>query len=481
MKNNGWKSIAGVMALVFSAGSMPGQVATPSAGLAYQGLIPVPNWATSGATAESVDLSSFNPVTSVLYYADKVAHGVIAIDTKTNSVLGWVPVPNCTGTSCPSGVQVAPDLQKLIVTDRATTVYIYDLNLPGTQPVAVTMPGPAADELDYDPIHHRVYIGNTTAPFYMTGIDLTGPNANTVVATLPLPGAAEQPRFNPVDGMIYITVPSVGVLIFDPNGGAAGTGALVTTYSIGDCSGNGNWIDPVTNTMLVGCNLVNGQAQFNLADGTVLARFPQATRDDVMGFNSNLRRWYSASGANGNDGGKCPATNAGNVFPIVGVYTAGTPTAPTATLVGAQCSGRGGSTLAVDPIHNNIFVPVAQYPLDPSSADAGNPGIMVFHDPTAPPQTTPAHSQAPLGSYGTADFAVQSRTMNVTATLKGVPDGATELVVTTTVGNEVVACFGSGGQGYCVGTLIGDPLIGGTTLLGNGGTVVASGKIALAK
>src|SRR5947209_12390533 len=141
-----------------SAGTMLGQVATPDAGLTYQGLIPVPGWTTTGGTAESVDLSSFNPVTQVLYYADRVAHAVVAIDTKTNSVLCWVSMPNCSG-SCPSGVLAVPDLQKLVVTDRGTKVYIYDLNLPGSQPAAVTGPT-AVDELDYDPIHQRVYIGN---------------------------------------------------------------------------------------------------------------------------------------------------------------------------------------------------------------------------------------------------------------------------------------------------------------------------------
>src|SRR2546426_11246243 len=308
------------MFLLISAGSALCQVATPSASLTNLGVISVPNWTATGPNQQATDLSSFNPVTQVLYYADRVNHAVLAIDTKTNSVLGFVPVPKCTG-SCPSGVLVVPDLQKLVVTDRATTVYIYDLDLPGSPPAAVIVPT-AIDELDYDPIHQRVYIGNTTAPFFLTGIDLTGPNANTVTASIPLPGSAEQPRFNPVDGLMYLTIPSVGVLVFDPTAGAAGTGDLLKTYSIGNCSGNGNWIDPVTNTMLVGCNNVGGQALISLVDGTVLTRFPQATTDDVMGFNSGNRRWYSASGGNTNDGGDCPATNAGNVFPIVGVFQA---------------------------------------------------------------------------------------------------------------------------------------------------------------
>jgi hypothetical protein len=479
MKANMFPGRAGLTLLLCLAGSLSAQVTSPAAGLTYEGLIVVPNWATSGTNQEATDLSSFDPVTQVLYYADRVNRGVLAIDTKSNSILGWVPVPNCVG-SCPSGVLAVPDLQTLVVTDRANTVYIYNMALPGAQPAAVSVPT-AIDELDYDPIHHRVYIGNTTAPFFMTGIDLVGSAANTVTASLPLPGAPEQPRFSPVDGLIYLTVPSVGVLVFDPNGGSAGTGALTTTYAISNCSGNGNWIDPVTNTMLVGCNDPTGLALMNLADGTILKRYPEVNTDDVIAFNPANRRWYTGSGGNGNDGGKCPATNAGNVFPVVGVFAAGTTAAPTATLTGSQCQGRSGTNLAVDPIHNNIFVPVRQYPLDPASQDTGSPGIMIFNDP-APAQATPADSTATLGSYGTADFALTGRTMNAKVTpVQGAPDGPTELVVTTTIGNEVVPCFGSGGQGYCIGTLVGDPVIGGMALLGNNGSILSKGKIALAK
>jgi hypothetical protein len=460
--------------LTLPGGTLLGQVNSTNAGLTFQGLIPVPNWTTTGATAESVDLSSFDPTTQILYYADHVAHAVLAIDTKTNGVVGWVPVPNCTG-SCPSGVLVVPDLQLLVATDRGTKAYIFDLKLPNTPPVAVTVPA-GIDELDYDPIHQRIYLGNTTSPYFLTGIDLTGPHANTVTASIPLPGSPEQARFNPTDGLTYLTIPSVGIVVIDPDAGTAGTGDLVKTYPISNCSGNGNWIDPVTNTMVVGCNNVAGEAMVSLKDGTVLAQWPQVNRDDVMGFNPGTRRWYTGSGSNSNDTGLCPWTNAGNVFPVVGVFAAGTVSSPKGTLVGVACSGRGGSTIAVDPVHSNIFVPVAQYPLDPVSNSTGNPGIMVFHDPT-PGQSTPTKSQAPLGSHGTATFTLQSRAMNVTAVLNGLTDAPTELVITTTVGIEETPCFESGGSAYCIGTLIGDPLIGGMTLLANNFKLLASGTI----
>src|SRR5262249_10817916 len=57
--------------------------------------------------------------------------------------------------------------------------------------------------------------------------------------------------------------------------------------------------------------------------------------------------------------------------------------------------------------------------------------------------------------------------------------GSTRLVLTTTVGNEVVACAGSGGQALCSATLIGDPLIGGVVLLENNGRILSKGTIVV--
>src|SRR2546428_2763376 len=211
---------AGAVLLTFLTGTLWSQVPTPNPGLTTVGIIPVPNWTATGTV--SFDLSSFNPLTRVLYYADRNNHGATAIDTKTNTFVGVVAPPGCTGTSCPSGALVIPDLQKLVLTSRGTTLWIYDLRVPGAEPLTVSPVPNGIDELDYDPIHQRIYIGNTVAPFFLIGIDLVGPAAGTVVASIPLPGSPEQPRFNPVDGLIYLTIPSVGLLVMDPNAGPSG-------------------------------------------------------------------------------------------------------------------------------------------------------------------------------------------------------------------------------------------------------------------
>jgi len=478
--------VLSLSALLLLTGIVRGQVATPNANLTVIGLIPIPGW--SPVTGGAFDLGTFNPVNRLMYFADGTNHMIATVDTVTNTLVSSIQPPPCTTTSCPSGIQVAPDLQKLVVTSRQTTDWIYDLKTPGAPPVTVTVPI-GSDELDYDPIHQRIYVANTTAPYFLTGIDLAGPAANTVVVQIPLPGNPEQPRFDPVDGMIYVAIPSVGLVVVDPNAGSTGTGGIVATLtgggsgsipSIATCGPQGNDIDPVTNTMLIGCRgSLNGEAVLNLTTGQMLSFQPYPTSNDVLKFNPNNRRWYTGTGGNLNNGGNCPSTNTGTVWPVVGVFAASTAgtSSLNATFVGTTCTGRGGQRALVDTIGNNIYVNQAQYPADPSSANTGQSGILVLNDP-APTQPTPARSQATLGSNGTVTFTQNGRTMNVFANLQGLTDATTQLIVTSTVGNEAVACSEAAGKAMCTGVLIGDPLIGGVVDLANNGKILSKGTIA---
>lgn len=139
--------------------------AIPDAGLRLLGLIPVPNWATSGAKVATYDTNSLNPVTGVWYIADGINNGITAIDTKTLSYIGTIQMPGCCAPPSvnASGVQVAPDLQKLIGTDRNTGIHIWDLRVPGAGPVANFTGNFGADEIDYDPINQRAYVGTAAA------------------------------------------------------------------------------------------------------------------------------------------------------------------------------------------------------------------------------------------------------------------------------------------------------------------------------
>jgi hypothetical protein len=207
--------LAMVLALLLGLGIAHKALAatpTPLAGLEFLTQIKIPNWTTTGAaTQASTDVWSFDPSTNTLYFADRVNKGVSVIDTNTNTYLGTIVVPSCDVAgaipgSCPSGVLVAPDLHKLVITDRNTVVggvtidlnhiFIYDLKLGQfTPPEGLTLPfGQDTDELDYDPLNQRAYVANTAAPYFLTVVDLVN---NAIVDQIPLPSNPEQPRFNP--------------------------------------------------------------------------------------------------------------------------------------------------------------------------------------------------------------------------------------------------------------------------------------------
>src|SRR6266542_1936483 len=158
------------LALVLGLGGAQTALAqTPAAGMTQVALIPIHcvnqtvtqnclhDWTTSGATQASTDIFSFDFATNTMYFADRVNQGITVIDTRNNKYLGTIPVP--------SGVQVVHDQRKLIVTDRNTSVsgttihlksiFIYDLKIPNSAPVQLTIntTGTDTDELDYDPVN----------------------------------------------------------------------------------------------------------------------------------------------------------------------------------------------------------------------------------------------------------------------------------------------------------------------------------------
>src|SRR5258705_7490132 len=474
---------------------------TPLAGLEQVTLIPIPTWTTSGATQASTDIFSFDPSTHTMYFADRVNKGVSVIDTETNTYLGTIVVPGCDGTgSCPSGVLVAPDLHKLVVTDRLigagptlkdlNHIFIFDLKLGQfTPPDGLSLPsGQDSDELEYDPLNHRAYVANTKAPFFLTVVDLI---TNTIVDQIPLPSNPEQPRFNPVDGMIYQTIPDDGgtiptggpndfVLRIDPQ--KTGAAAIVAKFAPpAGCAVRGIDVDALTNTAIIGCALGAPQFQMDLSNGAILAEFPDVTGTDTLYFNANLRRWYTASSNNTNSGVQCPQDTTG-VFPVVGVFEVHAK-AKKATVVGAECSGRNGHGIGVDPINNQIYVGARQFPADPKNPDSGKPGVLVFHDPAnlaQPELVSQAHANLAslAGQQGNGivfigdNHIVRGRIANLPS------DKSTVLNITTTIGNEVVSCDTSGGNATCAGVLRGEALINGVVFLATDGTPLASGTIA---
>ena len=385
--------------------------------------IPIPNWVVTAnptpppplLTNASFDLLSFDPNRQIMYSADRPNRGVDVINTTTNTLLGIIPVPPASGgTSDPSGVQVAPDLKELIVTDRGTGaagggVYIYDLTASATPaaPVkSILIPNArATDELTYDPLNKRVYVNNTTntgdplGRYFMTVIDANPASATfgQVLGQIPIAqGAAspEQPRFNPVDGNIYTTTGGNSTVlrinpnfVLDSTNPAANVGAILATFAVPGCAPAGIDVNPADNLALLGCNpgAPNGAPQelMNLSNGNIVRVIPGITATDVLAFDPTLGEWFTASQnlivSNG-----CPATqNGAGQFPQVGgILDNPNPGLQTA------CTGQGSHGLGVDPVNNTIYVPTGIFPANATTlagiSAAPFTGILVFQATAVP-------------------------------------------------------------------------------------------------
>jgi YVTN family beta-propeller protein len=457
----------------------------PNAGLLPPEIIGVANWTTTGSTQANYDLGAFNPVTRILYVADRTNHAVTVIDTRTNTAIGSVAVPRNPSLN---GVLIAPDLQQLVVTDGKTSVFVYDLLKPETGPDEYVIPNitSGTDALDYDPLNQTVYVINGSAPYFITGISLP---FKTISSQMPLPGSPELMRFNPADGYIYQVITDgdnhnagAGVLAYDP---VANT--TRARYLTPNCVPHGIEIDAVSNAALLGCGTNQGQVLMNLTDGTIVKTFTDVTGSDLLTWNPNNRRFYTGSAGNVSTTTSCPADST-KAVPLIGVIEAPLVNgAVTGKLDGVTCSARNVKALAVDPLQNAVYMAARQYPVDAANADSGQPGVLVYIDPAPPAQPPTAAIQSTLSplagasAQGTVRTRLVGRRVRLEASPTGLTGGSALLSITTTIGNENTPCSldRASQKAVCNGFLIGDPVVGGIATLAVDGVPVARGHIAL--
>ncbi len=488
--------------LVLSADLLWGQgTGLQTSGLQYVQTISIPGWKTPGTPGNAnVDVFGFNPVTRIMYLADRTNNGIDVIDTRTNVVVGLIPMPKA--KSAPNVPLVAVNLQQLVVSDGLKSVWVWDLRAPQpSQPTEYVMPSTTPDAMDYDPINQVVYVVTDDPPYSLVGISLP---YKKIVLSKTIPVSTDLIKWNPTDGKIYLGVEDAdnnnaqaGVWSYDP---VADTFALVTKDSV--CPGHGIDIDPISNIAVVGCAAIPppasgqpGVIAVNLANGSLLKTFNDVTGTDTVVFDPNNRRFYTGSGLNSANTSGCPSPKPGpfgTTYPILGVIDA-TGSGGAATLDGVACTG-GGHVAGVDPITNTVYVPVSQYPPDSNSTTTGNAGVLVFRDPTAPAQAAVTSASATLAGTGgntaaaTLQMTLVGRRIRVTASPSNLPSGAQAawLVVPSTVTNEWLACAvnSANNSAVCAEDLLGDPLIGATATLavdmGQGGVAVARGTITAA-
>jgi hypothetical protein len=247
------------------------------------------------------------------------------------------------------GVCVAPDLKKVFVGLAGSVLAIIDVD-PASETkdtfVARVDTGGrgAVDLVDYDPVHRKVYCANRNDGF-AAAIDAV---SNSLVARIEgLGGGLEQPRFNPNDGMVYLTGNTEDVLYqIDPV-----TDTVLNTFAIdSDCHPNGLAINPDTNQALLACARPR-TVIWDLNQQVVASVIEESGGGDGAIYDPTVGRFFFAAN-NFGDG------------PVIGIF-GGDPVRWLANVPTA----RGASWVAYDRTHRLLYAP---------TSEGGKPALISF-------------------------------------------------------------------------------------------------------
>ena len=241
--------------------------------------------AATGKTA-SIDVVEIDQAAHLLYVADRTDQGVDVFDIASPRAryLQTIAMP-----ASPNGLAIAPELGRLFVGTSNGSVVIVNISTSstafGSVISLVKSGGHSVDLLDYGAARQRVYAANS-GEGKLVSIDAS---TGAVMATYTL-GAVrlEQPRFDPADGMLYVTSPDADTLYrIDPS-----AGLLKDKFTLGGCKPVGLAINPTTNKALMACHKYT--LAFDLGAGKLIGTFPLGN-SDIVTYDSNVDRFFVAS------------------------------------------------------------------------------------------------------------------------------------------------------------------------------------------
>jgi DNA-binding beta-propeller fold protein YncE len=219
-----------------------------------------------------------------LYAADRTAQGIDVFDTTAAPAmyLETIALP-----AAPNGLAIAPSLGRLYVGTSAGSVLFIDLNSTSATfnkvVSEVATGGKSADLLDYAALPQVVYASN--------GIEgtIAGIDAKTgeVKSHFNVGFALEQPRFNPADGMLYVTSPDAdGLFQIDPK-----DGKIKSKVPLGGCLPRGMAING-RSQVLIACH--NAVITWDLRSATS-QKFTQVVSGDVVTYDARTDHFFVAS------------------------------------------------------------------------------------------------------------------------------------------------------------------------------------------
>lgn len=284
---------------------------------------PVPSLSGKPASFDVIQIDQQN---HRLYVSDRTDKGIDVFDISSARAkfLETIAMP-----SSPNGLAIAPDLGRLFV-GTSGSVVIIDID-PSSPTRGATIKevvtSSATDLLDYAAAGHVLFAGSGEGS--ITSIDAaTGQVKGQFNVGQPL----EQPRFNPADGMLYVTGPGTDNLLrIDPNDGTIGT-----KIALPKCQPGGLAINPRSNQALVSC--IKSVMSVDLRTGKTQV-FDKAPAGDVVSYDAKVDRFFVASPKNK------PAS-------VVGIF-GGTPIA---YITSVETSALGHSA-AYDETNSRVYTP----------------------------------------------------------------------------------------------------------------------------
>ena len=225
---------------------------------------------------------------------DQAGHRLYAADRDRGIDVFDITTPNArfvqsiTLPSAPNGLAIASDLGRLYAGTSDGSVQVLDIN--PTSPTAgrllpqIQTSGKEVDLVDYSASRHELYASN--GPEGTIAIIDTSKNA--VTGQVKVGYALEQPRFNPADGMLYVTSPDADALFkIDP-----ATAAIKGKTNFGACQPVGLAINPRSSQALIAC--ANWTLGLDLHTETAQT-FNQASHGDLVRYDSAADRFLVAS------------------------------------------------------------------------------------------------------------------------------------------------------------------------------------------
>jgi WD40 repeat protein len=295
-----------------------------------------------------------------LYAADRDRGiDVFDISTPTATFVQAITLP-----SAPNGLAIAPDLGRLYAGTADGSVQVLDINpaspTAGKLLAAVQTGGKEVDLLDYSANRHELYASSGSGGT----IAIIDANKSAVTGRVKVGYALEQPRFNPADGMLYVTSPDADALFQIDL-----TTLKVKNKSIlGGCQPTGLAIDPRSNEALIACAYSTVSWNLRSASGQNLT---QGGGGDVVSYDAKAGRFFVAS----------PGKAAGSTVAIFG----GNPIA----FISSVVTGAGGKAAAYNETNNLVYT---------TDFRPYEVGLVAFNIPDGAPTLSSLLSLAPLAA-----------------------------------------------------------------------------------